>query len=198
MKKIQIITCCMPLIISVSSALWLVLTEETMDASNWIAILVAIIGVIGSLIATFIQLRHDGKTISKIDSTASETKPQIKAIEERTKKVRDVIVEEIRPEVKQLSSANHKLDYITREIDYQKRIKADIGSAVNDSAYLIAGINKVYEENARLSRECAAQNERVRILTVEKSNLIKENRELKTELENYRRAYEEDPISHDL
>lgn len=198
MNKIQITACCIPLFFSALAVLWLALTEDNMNTANWIAIVVALIGVTGSLAANFFQLKRDGKTITNIDRTTSETKPQIKGIEESAKKVRDVLIEEIRPEVKQLSSANTKLDYITKEIDYQKRIKADISSAVNDSAYLIAGINKVYEENARLARECAAQKESLRILTFEKADLIKENRELKTELENYRKAYETDPISPDL
>ena len=60
---------------------------------------------------------------------------------------------------------------------------------MNDSAYLIAGINKVYEENARLSRELAAQKESIRVLTFENANLVKENSRLENELEAYQQAH---------
>ena len=189
MKRIQITACLMPLAFSAVAVFWLALKEDNMNVSDWLAIVVALIGVIGALIANLIQLKRDGKTITNIDSTTSEAKTQIKSIDENTKKVRDVIVEEIRPEVKQISSANSKLDYITGEIEYQRRIKSDVSSAVNDSAYLIAGINKVYEENARLSRECAAQKESIRVLTFENANLVKENSRLKNELEAYQQAH---------
>ena len=189
MKRIQITACLFPLAFSAVAVFWLALKENNMNTSDWLAIAVALIGVIGALIANLFQLKRDGKTITNVDRTTSETKPQIKNIAENTQKVRDVITEEIRPEVKQISSANSKLDYITSEIEYQKRIKSDVSSAVSDSAYLIAGINKVYEENARLSSLCASQKESIRVLTFENADLIQENSRLKNELETYRQAH---------
>ena len=76
----------LPIVICTAAAYCILFGGNRMDTAEWIAIVVALIGVVGALMVNCYQLRRDGKTIEGIDSNTSEIHPTVKNINKRVLK----------------------------------------------------------------------------------------------------------------
>ena len=142
-------------------------------SSGHIAILVAIIGVIGTLIVTFLQLKRDGETINSIGSNTTDMKPRVENIEKDVEKAKDTLIESVKPSLKDISDRNEKIDQIYKEIEYHKRLQQELSENALGHDSLLAGINAVYAENARLNQSYRVAKETIIRLTNENSKLKK-------------------------
>lgn len=52
-----------------------------------------------------------------------------------------------------LSTLSNKIEDIHSEVEYQKRLKAELSASVQNRDYFLSGINKLYAVNARLQAE---------------------------------------------
>ena len=138
-----------------------------MDVSGWISIIVAIIGVVGVLIASLLQLKRDGKTIDKLDGRTEH----IPAIADNTKKSVEMLTERIAPQIDQVSTRNDKIDLIASEIEYQKRLNDRVSTGVDSRDVILESIKKLYMENAQLSTALQAEKEKNYTLSIENEKL---------------------------
>ena len=79
-----------------------------MQIAEWIAIGVALIGVVGTLIGAFMQLKRDGKTIDKIAEHTSHSS----YIEENTKECKKELIEQVRPCLDKIVSRNEDIQFV--------------------------------------------------------------------------------------
>ena len=145
--------------------------------SGQIAILVAIIGVIGTLVVAYLQLRRDGNTINSIGSDTTNMKPRVENIEKNVEKTKDALIESVKPSLKDIVERNEKIDEIYKEIEYHQRLKQEFSENAFGRDNLLAGINTIYAENARLNQLHHADQEQI-------IRLINENGKLKEKIEN--------------
>ena len=73
------------------------------NTSGYIAITVALITVVGTLIAHLISFRKDSHTIGRMKEDTATLLPEVKNIGENTKKIRDQVTEQLVPSLNQLS-----------------------------------------------------------------------------------------------
>lgn len=156
-----------PLLICILLAYGILYGGINMNIAGWISIVVAIIGVVGALLASLLQLKRDGKTIDKLDGRAE----QLPAIAENAKKSVSVLAEQLKPQVDQISERNKKIDFIAGELEYQKRLNERVSSGVDSRDAILESIKKLYEENARLSAALQSEKEKNYALSIENEKL---------------------------
>lgn len=151
--------------------LWGYIVMVILAATNYITeIAVACIGgaavVIAALIAGIIalvgqwkQLKRDGKTIDKICGQASDMKPQVEEIQSTVKA--------IEPSIIRIEDRSSKIDAIASTVQSFNQMKEATAKESPDK--VIAAIVSVYDQLIKTTEENNA--------------LLKENQELKNELE---------------
>lgn len=149
-----------PTIIGTAAAYYILFGGKNMDLGGWIAVVVALIGVIGTLIVEFLQLKRDGKTIDGINATANNTdkttsmmQQAIQGIENTTSKTHEKIISSVSENIDSIRARNDKIDFIVKEFEYHKRIKNEFSEGASGRDIILAGITAVYEENARLNNQ---------------------------------------------
>ena len=158
----------LPIVICTAAAYCILLGGNHMNIAEWIAIVGSLIGVAGALVINYFQLRRDGKTIDGISSN--------------TKKTYEVIFESITPLLSKIEERNSKIDSIAAEVEYQKRLKSDFSTSASGKEVLIAGIQTVFEENARLNLQHKSDEEKIAALISENRSLTRQVKRLRAEL----------------
>jgi DNA integrity scanning protein DisA with diadenylate cyclase activity len=144
-----------------------------MGNSGW-GIVIALIGVAGTLLMHFFQFRKDSNTIGKVKEDTSTMIPEVNNIDENTKKIRDQVIERMVPSLDQLMETKSGVAALVDELKYQKRLKYEMSPYIHNMDSLISGIQNVYEENAKLSSELKEEKLLSQRLTLENINLRQE------------------------
>lgn len=148
-----------------------------MDKTNAIAIVVALIGVLGSIVVDLIRSKRQSDKIkdgvNDISQDTKDIKPRTQNIEKNTEKIRDSVVEKLVPNLRVISAMSSKIDNIHSEVEYQKRIKSEISVNLTDKDYFVGGIENLYEkigqlehQNRELSRQLKKAQEKNRQLEI--------------------------------
>lgn len=168
---------------------------EHMETGLW-AVAVAVIGLVGSTWYQYIASKKDIKPLSGIQATTSEMKPRIENIDENTKKSRDVLIEDVKPEIfniqrkqSDINDQMKKIDYVVKEFEYQTRLKEKYSTGFNKEV-LTAGIDSIYERNAILERTLHEKEQTISEMTVSLRKLKEENEELHEQIIQYEMDYQ--------
>lgn len=143
------------------------------------AIVVALISVTGSLILHFFSFRKDSNTIGKVKEDTATLLPEVKTIDENTKKIRDQVTEQVIPNLNQMTETKNGVTELVNELNYQKRLKQETSHYANNMDIFISGIKNIYEVNARLESELKEEK-------TKNSILLAENYKLEQELATYK------------
>ena len=175
-----------PILVSTVLGLSLLYSKDdhNMQIAEWIAIGVALIGVVGTLIGAFMQLKRDGKTIDKIAEHTSHSS----YIEENTKECKKELIEQVRPCLDKIVSRNEDIQFVAEELRYQKRIKDSFSGGVADRDVVLQNIQSLYEHNAILNEALKSERQKNAILSIE-------NQKLKQQLKKYDQHRD---IAHEL
>lgn len=169
----------------------LILGGNNMDLSkldvNVVALVVALIGVAGSIFVAVYTFKKDSHAISNVKSDTSEMKPLINNMHEIVKKDHDLILGTIKEKISYISNSVNLINELHNEMKIQRRIKDSVSIKLESPDYLIGGITKLYEENMALTQ-------RVKELTLEndelKHEIILYKEQIKIEERNQERGYE--------
>ncbi|WP_097006830.1 hypothetical protein [Lacrimispora amygdalina] len=178
----------LPIIGSMIGLLIVTLSEEGGKSTKMdIAVIVAVIGVVGSLLGVaggiwsqVVLFKKDSNKIGEVKADTSEMKPQVSNIDDNVKKVRDEVVERIVPGISNATKSGDKLltdvGKLVAELEFQKRLKSELSGTLTTPDYLLEGINSIYEDNALLNRSIKDKERKIR-------ELARENRDLSNRLE---------------
>lgn len=180
----------LPILICTAATYCILLGGNYMNTTEWVTIVGSLIGVAGALVINYFQLRRDGKTIDGISSNTSEIHPTVKNINNNTEKTNKAIFESITPLLSKIEERNSKIDSIAAEVEYQKRLKSDFSTSASGKEVLIAGIQTVFEENARLNLQHKSDEEKIKALTSENRSLTRQVKRLRAELKTVRHKNE--------
>lgn len=121
----------------------------------------ALIAGIIALVGQWKQLKRDGKTIDKIYGQASDMKPQVEEIQSTVKA--------IEPSIIRIEDRSSKIDTIAAAVQSFNQMKESAAEKTTSPEKVIAAITSVYDQLVKV--------------TEEKNTLLKENLELRNELE---------------
>lgn len=152
------------ILISTCVALLIAFGGISMETNAIIAIVVAIIGLIGVIAGGIIQAinstksaKYQGDEISKsVNEVKTDTTslcPKTDTIDKNTAETNKMVARELIPNIKKVNSIYDIVDKINKEVEYQQRIKNDLSVSAAGKDYFINGIDNLYEENARLNHE---------------------------------------------
>lgn len=172
----------------------------------WVFIVATIISLIGIVVGLLFEPKRDTSLVSRIDSTTNEIVPTVRTIDENTRKSKDILVEEINPDIKNiltmqsnLKSNLDKIDIVVKEVEFQKRLKEDLSRGLNQGM-IQAGLTKVFEKNAQLNIEIKEKEQEIKQLILDNQGLIhtiETLEEEKSSLEERIDSLEKD-YSHDV
>lgn len=161
-----------------------------------VAIVVAIIGAVATIIGLIITTIKDSNKVSSVKEDTIVIKPDVSVIKNDVNKVKDNVIENIVPSLKNTEKASNfisgKVDELYNEMNYHKRLQTELKENIKHKDYFIDGIEALYQTNGLLSAEnnelkkqlllSKEQNEilidRVASLKKENKKLIAENQEL--------------------
>lgn len=153
-----------------------------------IAIVVALISVAGGIWTQLVQFKRDGKTIGSIKADTSEMQPKVDIINKNIDKIKDDVMEKMVPTMDRLNRSSENssmgLRELVEDLHYKQRLKAETSVSV-DRDYLMADIDKLYTENARLVGQTKNLSVEIKRLTAERNQLKKENQYLQQQLSQY-------------
>lgn len=179
----------LPIIICTIIAEIIVFTKGEEKMWDYTAILVAIVGVIGTLIATYLQLKKDTNKLLEVKSDTSHMSPQIDNINETTKDTNKYLTRTIDKKIDDLMKSNddisadgrkmsEEIQFMADELRYKKRIDSEYLGQVSKEM-IQSGIETLYEENVRLTvklKEYEEKNsalQRENILLKERNDVLK-------------------------
>lgn len=151
-----------------------------METNATIAIVVAIIGLIGVIIGGIIQAvistkstKRQGDEISKsVNEVKNDTThlcPKTDNIDKHTEETNKVLTRDLMPNIKKVNSIYNIVDNINKEVEYQQRIKNDLSVSASGKDYFINGIDNLYEENARLNIELKKTHQELQLTQEQKT-----------------------------
>lgn len=179
----------LPIIICTIIAEIIVFTKGEEKMWDYTAILVAIVGVLGTLIATYFQLKKDTNKLLEVKSDTSHMSPQIDNINETTKDTNKYLTRTIDKKIDDLMKSNddisadgrkmsEEIQFMADELRYKKRIDSEYLGQVSKEM-IQSGIETLYEENVRLTvnlKEYKEKNsalQRENILLKERNDVLK-------------------------
>ena len=179
----------LPIIICTIIAEIIVFTKGEEKMWDYTAILVAIVGVIGTLIATYLQLKKDTNKLLEVKSDTSHMSPQIDNTNETTKDTNKYLTRTIDKKIDDLMKSNddisadgrkmsEEIQFMADELRYKKRIDSEYLGQVSKEM-IQSGIETLYEENVRLTvklKEYEEKNsalQRENILLKERNDVLK-------------------------
>lgn len=188
-KTIGLLMINLPIIICTIIAEIIVFTKGEEKMWDYTAILVAIVGVIGTLIATYLQLKKDTNKLLEVKSDTSHMSPQIDNINETTKDTNKYLTRTIDKKIDDLMKSNddisadgrkmsEEIQFMADELRYKKRIDSEYLGQVSKEM-IQSGIETLYEENVRLTvklKEYEEKNsalQRENILLKERNDVLK-------------------------
>lgn len=133
-----------------------------MDKGSIVAIIIAIVGLIGSVLGDLIQSKKQGDVTTKVHGDTAEMKPQVKNIEKMSGKIPDDVVEKLAPNIQTISSMSSKVDEIYTEIEHRKRTRYELSTVVQTKEYFVEGIEQLYAKNGQLEGENRALRQQLR------------------------------------
>ena len=179
----------LPIILCTIIAEIIVFTKGEEKMLDYTAILVAIVGVLGTLIATYLQLKKDTNKLLEVKSDTAHMSPQIDNINETTKDTNKYLTRTIDKKIDDLMKSNddisadgrkmsEEIQFMAEELRYKKRIDSKYLGQVSKEM-IQSGIETLYEENVRLTvklKEYEEKNsalQRENILLKERNDVLK-------------------------
>lgn len=156
-----------------------------------IAIVVAILGLIAVIVGNIMTTKRDTKNaslqgeetrsaIKEVKVDTSDIKPKINNINENTKETNEIIARKLEPI---LTTSVSKIDALHKDMERKEWLKSQTSVTLYDKDKFMGGIEKLYEENAKLTNE----NRDLRIQLVESQSRVKsleaKNKDLQEENE---------------
>lgn len=141
----------LPVIISSIIAYIILLggNKAMINSSGVIAIVVSLIGVIGAIVGTLIQLKRDGKTIDNTKEETSKIYYQTKDVD----KISEYVTEKIPNKLylldnldENIKKAENNIYEISKEIEFQKRLREDSNVFMSKDK-IKANIDNLFYEN---------------------------------------------------
>lgn len=151
-----------------------------MDA-EWIALVVALVGVAGGIWAQIVQFKKDAQRIERVNDISedirkdtTEIKPKIQSIKDVTKEINDCVTRRMEPEInKMLDSVQGDLKdnivLLADDLKYRQRLENEY-KGIRSRAMIEGGVRALFEDNAVLSAK-------VHELQKEKENWLTEKEE---------------------
>lgn len=139
---------------------------------------VIITGVVAIIVA-LIPLICDKNKIKEIQANTKKSPDTY----QNTEKIKDVLIENIKPKLKEVSKNSEKLDYISKQFERYSIMKSDISDNIISHEMFQKYVFDIYNENAKI-------NSRVIELMDEKESLESEIRKLQTEIKNIEEEYD--------
>lgn len=133
-----------------------------MDKGSIVAIIIAIVGLIGSVLGDLIQSKKQGDVTTKVHADTSEMKPQVTNIEKISEKIPDEVVEKLAPNIQTVSSISSKVDEIYTEVEHRKRTRYELSTVVQTKDYFVEGIEQLYAKNSQLEGENRALRQQLK------------------------------------
>ncbi len=141
--------------------------EFVMDNGTLIALLGVGGVIIGGIINAWRDLRkaklqgdetrsdinNVNTAVKDVKSDTNHIKPEIDNINKNTDKIRDEVIEKIIPSLKEFENASSKINDIHKDMEYKQRINNETSWDLFSKDRFIGGIEKLYEENAKLTNE---------------------------------------------
>lgn len=150
-----------------------------MEIGSVIAISVAIIGAASGIWMQVIQFKKDSRKLGEVKEDTGVMKPQVDNINENMKEVKNDIIRTVLPEMKKVSetgaASESGIQKLVEELNFQNRVKNEISTALHNRDYFLSGIDKLYEENGKLS---------VRVRDLEKETQVQQYQIVKLKEEN--------------
>lgn len=180
-----------PIIIGMIISFIIIYKGDLGMTGNVIAIVIALIGVIGSILANFFQYKKDSNTIKDVKKDTTVILPKVDNIDSNTKEIRKYIVDDIKNNLQSLKNLsqniyknNDDIKLIADDVKYRKRLNNEYkGTFTRDN--LITGIDEIYKDNANLRYRLTEMQKQNFKLTREKHLLEIENKNLKDKLQKY-------------
>lgn len=164
--------------------------------ADGIAIVVALLGIagvlIGSLVTLIISLRREKKDaeniIEKLIGISGKTEDmpsKADNIKEDTKVIRRNVIETVIPSLKTTEIISDGVKALVDDLNYQKGVRSD--SSIKTLDVLKAGIDNVFEENARQNKTIKEQAEEIGKLKAQNLALEQQNQDLEKQLAGYKK-----------
>lgn len=157
-----------------------------MGVGEWIAIIIALIGIAGGIWTQVIQFKKDAQRIDGVNQTANSVKedtikiePSVARIEKNTDTMKDRMLEDIIPGMKIINKIEGGMDTLIKNAEFEEKLRKDVTNAVTDPGIIKSAVDVIYEENAKLNKRVAALNSQNIILQNENNRLRRENSLLK-------------------
>lgn len=160
------------------------------------SITVALIGIAGILFTGLITLiinmrqeKKDTKAIMEklicIGGKTQDMPSKADHIKEDTTAIRRNVAEAVLPSLKTTKNISDGVKALVDELNYQKGVRDENSIKTLDS--LKAGMDTVFEENAKLNKTISVQAEEIGKLKAEKHALEQQNQALEKQLADYKR-----------
>lgn len=123
--------------------------EDFSMQTGIIALVVAIIGVIGAILANFFQYKKDSNTIGTVKQDTALILPKAENIERDTRETHNLLIGTLDAKIDKLVTGNDKIDFIFDEINYKKRLESEYAGVVEKDR-VVASVDKIFKDNANL------------------------------------------------
>lgn len=126
---------------------------QHVDIASIVAIVIALLSIAGGIWIQILQFKKDSGKIADVKSDTSEIKPKTANIDDNVKKIRDDVIEIIKPNIVNIAKSSDGINVLVNELEFQKRLKSEFSTNIENKDYFISGLEKLYEENAELKRK---------------------------------------------
>ncbi|MGE9896290.1 hypothetical protein ACQQ97_05215 [Anaerovoracaceae bacterium SGI.195] len=160
--------------------------EDFSMQTDIIALVVAIIGVIGAILANFFQYKKDSNTIGTVKQDTALILPKAENIERDTRETHNLLIGKLDAEIDKLITGKDKIDFIFDEINYKKRLESEYKGVVEKDR-VVASVDKIFEDNANLQiklKELEIENKMLMEKAYKYQKLYEEEREKNIDIES--------------
>lgn len=160
--------------------------EDFSMQTDIIALLVAIIGVIGAILANFFQYKKDSNTIGTVKQDTALILPKAENIERDTRETHNLLIGNLDAKIDKLITGKDKIDFIFDEINYKKRLESEYKGVVEKDR-VVASVDKIFEDNANLQiklKELEIENKMLMEKAYKYQKLYEEEREKNIDIES--------------
>ena len=176
MKNKNLFLADIPIIMGVIIAEYIVFSKKGNLTMDNIGVIVALIGVAGTLTAHFFQFKKDSNKISEVKSDTSNMLPKVDNIAEKTTDIRGYIADDIKPSLQTIVSkqeinnatnlqVSSDIREVLEDVKYRKRLSEEYNGMLNRDT-MISGIDEIYSTNAALKNKIKELREKERELSI--------------------------------
>lgn len=149
------------------------------------AVIAAVVGALVTLVVSFIpERRRSADILKKLESIGSETKI-VPPVKEDTAVIRRNVTETVIPRLSAAADIADGVKSLVADLNYRKDVRNE--SSIRTQDALKAGMDAVFEENARLNKTIREQAEEIGGLKEKAQELEAKNRHLEKQLSNYKK-----------